>query len=79
MYSYLKMKKLKKSSKNSEMNSSKLILLAKLRRPVHVTFISKHLLRMPMDETMKIINDMIKDGLIEESKYGKGYYVIKQK
>jgi hypothetical protein len=34
---------------------------------------------MPMDETMKIINDMIKDGLIEESKYGKGYYVIKQK
>jgi hypothetical protein len=73
------MKKLKKSSKNSEMNSSKLILLAKLRRPVHVTFISKHLLRMPMDETMKIINDMIKDGLIEESKYGKGYYVIKQK
>jgi len=61
------------------MNSSKLILLAKLRRPVHVTFISKHLLRMPMDETMKIINDMIKDGLIEESKYGKGYYVIKQK
>ena len=79
MYSYLKMKKLKKSSKNSEMNSSKLILLAKLRRPVHVTFISKHLLRMPMDETMKIINDMIKDGLIEESKYVKGYYVIKQK
>ena len=61
------------------MNSSKLILLAKLRRPVHVTFISKHLLRMPMDETMKIINDMIKDGLIEESKYVKGYYVIKQK
>jgi hypothetical protein len=34
---------------------------------------------MPMDETMKIINDMIKDGLIEESKYVKGYYVIKQK
>ena len=32
-----------------------------------------------MDETMKIINGMIEDGLIEESKYGKGYYVIKQK
>lgn len=79
MYSYLKMKKLKKNLKNSEMNPSRVILLAKLRRPVHITFISKHLLRMPMDETMKIINGMIEDGLIEESKYGKGYYVIKQK
>lgn len=32
-----------------------------------------------MDETMNILNEMIVDNLIEESVYGKGYYVIKQK
>ena len=32
-----------------------------------------------MEQTMKIINEMVEEDLIEESKYGKGYYVIKQK
>jgi hypothetical protein len=61
------------------MNSSKQILLAKLRRPIHVSFISKHLIRLPMVETMEIINEMVSEDLIEESKYGKGYYVLKSK
>jgi hypothetical protein len=73
------MKKLKKSSKNSEMNSSKLILLAKLRRPVHISYISKYLLKSSMFETEKVINEMIDENLFEESKYGKGYYVVKSK
>jgi hypothetical protein len=30
-----------------------------------------------MEETEKFINEMIYEGLIEESKYGKGYYVVK--
>lgn len=59
------------------MNSIKQILLAKLRRPIHISFISKHLVKLPMDETMNIINELIDEDLIEESKYGKGYYVIK--
>jgi len=59
------------------MNSSRQILLAKLRRPIHVSFISKHLVRLPMSETMDIINEMVIEDLIEESKYGKGYYVVK--
>jgi len=59
------------------MNSSKQILLAKLRRPIHVSFISKHLVRLPMSDTMDIINEMVQEDLIEESKYGKGYYVLK--
>ena len=59
------------------MNSIKQILLAKLRRPIHISFISKHLVKLTMDETMNIINELIDEDLIEESKYGKGYYVIK--
>jgi len=61
------------------MNSSRITLLAKLRRPIHITYISKHLVRLPMEQTMKIINEMVEEDLIKESKYGKGYYVIKQK
>jgi hypothetical protein len=61
------------------MNSLKQTLLAKLRRPIHVSYISKYLVKLPMDETMDIINEMVQENLIEESIYGKGYYVIKQK
>jgi hypothetical protein len=37
------------------------------------------MVKMPMHETMDMLNEMIEEGLIEESVYGKGYYVIKQK
>jgi hypothetical protein len=61
------------------MNSLKQTLLAKLRRPVHISYISKHLLKSSMFETEKVINEMIDENLLEESKYGKGYYVVKSK
>ena len=61
------------------MNSLKQTLLAKLRRPIHASYISKYLVKLPMDKTMYIINEMVQENLIEESIYGKGYYVIKQK
>lgn len=61
------------------MNTLKENLLAKLRRPVHITYISKHLLRTSMNETEKLIEEMVEEGLVEESKYGKGYYVVKSK
>jgi hypothetical protein len=32
-----------------------------------------------MFETEKLINEMIEENLLEESKYGKGYYVVKSK
>ena len=32
-----------------------------------------------MFETEKVINEMIDENLFEESKYGKGYYVVKSK
>ena len=61
------------------MNSLKQTLLAKLRRPIHISYISKHLVRLPMTETLDIVNEMMEEDLIEESKYGKGYYVLKSK
>jgi DNA-binding IclR family transcriptional regulator len=60
------------------MNSLKQTLLAKLRRPIHVSYISRHLVKLPIDKTMDMLNEMVEEGLVEESKYGKGYYVIKQ-
>ena len=61
------------------MNSLKQTLLAKLRRPVHITFISQNILKSNMGDTTKLINEMVDEELIEESKYGKGYYVLKSK
>jgi hypothetical protein len=73
------MEKIKKNSKKSPMNTLKDTLLAKLRLPIHISFISKHILKTTILETEKIIKEMIDEGLIEESKYGKGYYVVKNK
>jgi hypothetical protein len=61
------------------MNSLKQTLLAKLRRPIHASYISKYLVKLPINETMDILNEMVEEGLIEESQYGKGYYVVKSK
>lgn len=61
------------------MNTLKETLLAKLRLPIHVTYISNHILKTSMIETEKLIGEMVEEGLIEESKYGKGYYVVKNK
>jgi len=61
------------------MSEIKKKLLDKLRRPVHITFISQNILKSNMGDTTKLINEMVDEELIEESKYGKGYYVLKSK
>jgi hypothetical protein len=73
------MERVKKNSKKLPMNTLKDKLLAKLRLPIHVTYISNHILKTSMIETEKLIGEMVEEGLIEESKYGKGYYVVKNK
>jgi DNA-binding IclR family transcriptional regulator len=50
------------------MNSLKQTLLAKLRRPIHVSYISRHLVKLPIDKTMDMLNEMVEEGLVEESK-----------
>ena len=52
-------------------------LLGKLRQPIHIDYISKYILRESMEETMKVINKLVDDNIIEESKYDKDYYVVK--
>jgi hypothetical protein len=54
-------------------------ILNKLRQPLHITYISDYIVKCGMDETKKIISEYLKNDLIEESQYGKDYYVIKQK
>jgi hypothetical protein len=51
--------------------------LGKLRQAIHIEYISKYILKRPMEDTMKIINKFINDGIIEESKYAKDYYIVK--
>lgn len=58
-------------------NQEKEKLLAKLRQPVHISYISQYLLKLPLGETQKEIDKLISEGLVEESKYAKEYYVIK--
>jgi len=50
-------------------------LIAKLEQPVHINYISEYILKIGMDETKKKIDFLIEEGLIQESKYGKEYYV----
>jgi hypothetical protein len=54
-------------------------LLAKLRQPLHISYIANYILKEDMLKTKKIINFLIEQDVIEESKYAKEYYVIKNK
>lgn len=53
-------------------------LTGKLRQPIHIDYISKYIVKKPIEETINIINQLVSQGIIEESKYGKDYYVTKQ-
>ena len=52
-------------------------LLGKLRQPIHISYISTHIVRDTMENTLQIINDLIEQGVVEESKYAKDYYGVK--
>jgi predicted transcriptional regulator len=54
------------------------ILLSKLESPIHITYISEYITKLPLDITKDRIDELIEEGLVEESKYGKGYYVRKR-
>jgi len=53
------------------------LLQSKLRRPIHITYISEHILRKNMDETRLIITKLMEDGYVFESEISKDYYYIK--
>ena len=58
-------------------NKTKKLLNSKLRQPIHISYISKYILKMTEKETKKILDEMIVEGLIEESPMASGYYVNK--
>jgi len=51
--------------------------LNKLRQPIHISYISKYILKTDMKETKEILEKYISEGIIEESKIADGYYGIK--
>ena len=53
------------------------LLLSKLRQPIHINYISQYILKENMEKTKEIINQLVEENLVEESKYSKEYYVIK--
>ena len=52
-------------------------LMGKLRQPIHIDYISKYILKESIEETKDIINKLVDDNIIEESKYAEDYYVVK--
>jgi hypothetical protein len=52
------------------------LLLSKLRRPIHITYISKYILKESEEKTREILNQLISDGLIKKSPIGEDYYGI---
>ena len=54
------------------------LLTGKLRQPIHIDYISRYIIQKPIEETIDIINQLVTQEIIEESKYAKDYYVTKQ-
>lgn len=52
-------------------------LMSKLRQPIHIDYIAKYILKVSEDDARIELNKLIKENVIEESKYAKDYYVIK--
>jgi len=55
-------------------DKTKKLLNTKLRQPVHISYISKHILKLTEKETKKILDKLIDEGVIEESSLSSGYY-----
>jgi hypothetical protein len=51
--------------------------LNKLRQPIHISYISKYILKKNLKETKEILENYMNEGIIEESKIADGYYGVK--
>jgi len=58
-------------------DKTKKLLNTKLRQPVHISYISKYVLKLTEKETKQILDELINEGVIEESLLSPGYYVNK--
>lgn len=48
-----------------------------LKNPTYLGYISQYLLKKSREETQEIIDKLIDDGLVEESRFAKKYYYFK--
>jgi hypothetical protein len=55
-------------------DKTKKLLNTKLRQPVHISYISKYILKLTEKETKKILDKLIDEGVIEESPLSPNYY-----
>ena len=53
------------------------VLLGKLRQPIHINYIARYIMKESVDDTKKLLDKLIQEDVIEESKYAKDYYVVK--
>ena len=53
------------------------LLESKLRRPLHITYISEHILKKDITETRKLVTKLMEDGYMFESETAKDYFYIK--
>ena len=51
--------------------------LNKLRQPIHISYISKYILKKDLKETKEILENYMNEGIIAESKIADGYYGVK--
>ena len=55
-------------------DKTKKFLNSKLRQPVHISYISKYILKISEKETKKMLDELICEGLVIESPLAPGYY-----
>jgi len=55
-------------------DKTKKLLNTKLRQPVHISYISKYILKITEKETKEILDELINEGVIEESPLSPNYY-----
>jgi len=58
-------------------DKTKKLLNTKLRQPIHISYISKYILKITEKETKEILDELINEGVIEESTLAPDYYVNK--
>ena len=58
-------------------DKTKKLLNTKLRQPVHISYISKYILKEDLETTQKELDDLVEEGLIIESPLSSKYYAIK--
>ena len=50
-------------------------LMDKLRQPIHISYISKYILKLNEVETKKQLDMLMSEGYVKESNISEGYYV----